>query len=90
MRIDDYLDRVCLFEDRRTAFDAVSRGKVRLNGAPTQPNRDVLPGARILIDLGSGPLDIEVAAMPEDRVAKVEAGMYYRVLTDERGSRLFF
>ncbi len=90
MRIDVYLNKVCLAKSRTMAAEACTRGKILLNGAAVKPSHVVFPGDRIVMDLGTGPLDFEVAVIPEGNVPKVEAQTYYRILQDERGSKIFF
>lgn len=40
---------------------------------------------RLTIDLGAGPLVIEVLAVPAGNIPKKLAQTYYRVMSDERG-----
>lgn len=49
-------------------------------------SKTVQPGARVVIDLGSGVLEVEVVAVPAGNVSKKTAPEYYRVVRDERGS----
>jgi len=90
VRVDVFLNKVCLFKSRTMAGEAVNRGKVRIDGAEARPSRDVRPGTRIAIDLGTGPLEIEVTALPEGNIPKSTAPDYYRVLQDKRGTRQDF
>lgn len=90
MRIDVYLNKVCLVKSRTMAGEACSRGKVLMKGVPVRASHTIFPGDRISLDLGTGVLDFEVAAIPDGNVPRVEAQTYYRVLQDDRGSRIFY
>lgn len=85
LRLDVYLHKVCLFKSRTYAGEACDRGKVTLDGAPAKPSKIVQPGVRIAIDLGTGPLEVEVLDVPAGNISKKMAPAYYRVLRDERG-----
>ena len=84
MRLDVYLNAVCILKSRTLAKEACERGKVTLNGARAKASHGVEPGDRIRLDLGRRILEIEVLAVPARRVSKQEARDQYRVLADER------
>lgn len=44
------------------------------------------PGQRVVIDLGTGELEVEIVMVPAGNVSKKTAAEYYRVVWDERGS----
>lgn len=76
---------MCLFRSRTFAGEACDRGKVTVDGHPAKASKAVQAGARIVIDLGFGPLEVEVTALPAGNVSRKAAGEYYRVVSDERG-----
>lgn len=80
---------MCLFKSRTHAGEACARGKVLLDGGPVKASRTVAPGARVTIDLGTGPLEVEVVGVPAGNVSKKAAPDFYRVVRDERGSITF-
>ena len=84
MRLDVWLHKVCLMKSRSMAGEACRRGKITLDGGTARASADVRPGARIGIDLGRGPLEIEVLAVPAGNIPKARAGDYYRVIDDAR------
>lgn len=86
MRIDLFLNRVCILKSRTMAKEACDRGKVTLNGEPAKGSRPVAPGDRIRLDLGVRILELEVTAVPEGAVSKKDTDRYYRILAEERPS----
>lgn len=85
LRLDVFLHKVCLFRSRTYAGEACDRGKVTLDGHVVKPSRTVQPGARIAIDLGTGPLEVEVLDIPAGNIPRKMALAYYRIVNDERG-----
>lgn len=85
MRLDVFLHKTCLMKSRSMAGEACHRGKVLLDGAPAKASRELHPGQRVVIDLGRGPLEIEILQIPAGNVPKTKVLEYYRVLADRRG-----
>ena len=52
MRVDMFLDAVCLVKSRSMAKEACDRGKVALTGDRAKASRAVSAGDRITLDLG--------------------------------------
>ena len=77
IRIDKWLWAARFFKTRSLATDAVSGGKVRLNGAPTKPARDVKPGDRLEISNGDTRLQVVVQALSDKRGPAPEARLLY-------------
>ena len=84
MRVDVYLNAVCILKSRSMAKEACDRGKVTLNGEPAKGSRTVSAGDRVRLDLGVRVLEVEVVDVPPRRVSRKDAPDYYRVLSDER------
>jgi ribosomal 50S subunit-recycling heat shock protein len=84
VRVDVFLNAVCILKSRSMAKEACDRGKVELNGARAKGSHLVDVGDRVKLDLGVRVLEVEVLAVPSRRVARKEAPDYYRVLSDER------
>ncbi len=77
IRIDKWLWAARIFKTRSLATDAVSGGKVRLNGAPTKPARDVKPGDRLEISNGDTRWQVVVLALSDKRGPAAEARLLY-------------
>jgi ribosome-associated heat shock protein Hsp15 len=78
VRLDTWLDVVCLFKTRSEATKACKLGKVIVNGAAAKPHRDVKEGDEIEIQrpLGRKQL-ITVLGVTDRHLAKAEARTLY-------------
>lgn len=72
-RIDRWLFGVRLFKSRSLAAEAVSGGKVHVNGARIRPSHSVQPGDLITFTRGAVEFECQVAAVPERRGPAKEA-----------------
>ncbi len=72
-RIDRWLFGVRLFKSRSLAAQAVSGGKVHVNGARVRPSHDVRPGDLVTFNRGTIEFECHVAAIPERRGPAKEA-----------------
>lgn len=77
IRIDKWLWAARFFKTRSLATDAVSGGKIKLNGAPTKPARDVKIGDRLDIFNGDTRWEVVVRALGEKRGPAAEARLLY-------------
>jgi ribosome-associated heat shock protein Hsp15 len=86
MRCDLLLSRLCLYKTRSQAARACDEGRVRLNGLPARPSREVKPGDRLayLDPLGIWRTEVEVLALPGASVSKAAAREMVRVLAHEK------
>ncbi|TPW18080.1 MAG: RNA-binding S4 protein [bacterium] len=84
MRLDVWLHKVCLMKSRSMAGEACQRGKILEGDTPAKASREIRPNARLTIDLGRGPLTIEVTAVPAGNIPKSRALEFYRVIRDDR------
>jgi ribosome-associated heat shock protein Hsp15 len=77
VRIDKWLWAARFFKTRSLATDAVSGGKIKLNGAPTKPARDVRIGD--LLDIFNGEIrwTVVIQALSEKRGPASEARLLY-------------
>src|SRR6185436_13688373 len=67
MRIDKWLWAARFFKTRGLAQDAVSGGKVKLNGERVKPAKDLARGDRLAIRIGEYDWLIEVRALSDKR-----------------------
>jgi ribosome-associated heat shock protein Hsp15 len=83
MRLDRYLDRVCLFPTRSAAGRALKSGSVAVNGTRAKASHEVHPGEIVSVRQGMRNLEIEVVAVPTGPVSRKDAREFYRVLGDD-------
>jgi ribosome-associated heat shock protein Hsp15 len=79
VRLDVWLDVVCLFKTRSEAQKACRLGQVRLNGAPAKAHREVKAGDELVIarPLGRRQL-VTVLGLVDTHVAKAAARTLYK------------
>jgi len=77
MRIDRWLWTARLFKTRGLAADAVTGGRVHVNGVAVKPSREVLPGDRVEISIGSVRRTVIVRGAAERRVSAALAADLY-------------
>ena len=77
MRVDRWLWTARLFKTRSLAADAVTGGRVHVNGGATKPSRDVGPGDRLEISIGSIRRTVIVRGAAEHRVSAAIAAELY-------------
>lgn len=77
VRLDKWLWSVRFFKTRTLASDAVSSGKVTVNGSKAKPSRPISVGQRVEVRKGPYVFDVIVDQLVEKRVgAKVAAETY--------------
>lgn len=77
VRLDKWLWAARFFKTRSLATEAIAGGKVKLNGAPAKPARDVRPGDRLEIHNGDARWEVIVAGLSEKRGPASEARLLY-------------
>ncbi len=87
VRIDKWLWAARFFKTRSLATDAVSGGKIKLNGTATKPARDVKPGDRLEIFNGDTRWEVVVQALSEKRGPATEARQLYEETTESIAAR---
>lgn len=85
MRLDKWLWAARFFKTRQLAAEAISGGKVHLNGQRTKPGKPVTAGSRLTIHKQSLQWDIEVKVIPAQRRPASEAVHFYE---EDEASRL--
>lgn len=76
-RIDRWLFGVRLFKSRSLAADAVSGGKVHVNGERVKPSRSVQAGDTVTFTRGAVEFECVVVAIPLRRGPAAEAARCY-------------
>jgi ribosome-associated heat shock protein Hsp15 len=76
-RIDRWLFGVRLFKSRSVAAQAVTGGKVHINGDRVKPSREVRPGDVVTFIRGTVEFECTVVAIPVRRGPATEAAKCY-------------
>lgn len=87
VRVDKWLWAARFFKTRSLASDAVGGGKVKLNGTPTKPAREVKIGDRLDIFNGDSRWQVAVLALSEKRGPASEARQLYEETPDSVAAR---
>ncbi len=87
LRLDKWLWAARFFKTRRLATNAISGGKVHLNGNRIKPSRMVYPGDRLEILRGETHFEIEVVRLNRHRRPASEAQQLYRESTKSLQAR---
>ena len=87
IRIDKWLWAARFFKTRSLATDAVSGGKIKLNGTATKPARDVKAGDRLEIFNGETRWEVVVQALSEKRGPATEARQLYEETAESIAAR---
>lgn len=86
VRLDKWLWAARFFKTRSVATDAIDRGRVRIDGEPVKPARNVKLNDKLTIDNGSDRWEVIVAAISDKRgPAPVARTLYFE--TDESIAR---
>jgi len=87
VRIDKWLWAARLVKTRALAVDAIRGGRVKLNGAPAKPAKDVRPGDEIEFSQGVIRLTATIRGTAERRLPASEAVHLYTETEDSRAER---
>lgn len=78
LRLDKWLWAARFFKTRQLACEAISGGKVHLNGQRTKPGKDVKVGSELRIHKGSLEWDLTVLGINKQRRPAPEAVLLYQ------------
>lgn len=87
VRIDKWLWAARLVKTRALAVEAIRGGRVKLNGAPAKPSKDVKPGDRIEFSQGVIRLEAVVRGTAERRLPASDAQQLYAETEESRTER---
>ena len=87
IRLDKWLWAARFFKTRSLATNALSGGKIKLNGAPTKPAREIKAGDRLDIFNGDTRWEVIVLALSEKRGPASEARLLYEETAESRAAR---
>jgi ribosome-associated heat shock protein Hsp15 len=77
MRVDKWLWTARLFKTRALAAAAVRGGRVHVDGVAVKPSREVSPGDKLQITIGTLRRTVIVRGAAERRVSAAEAASLY-------------
>lgn len=84
VRLDIWLDIVCLFKTRSEAQKACNAGKVDVNGASGRPHRQLRVGDEVVISRPMGRKQkVVVRGFAEQHIPKAEARTLYEDITPQ-------
>ena len=83
MRIDKYIWAIRCFKTRSEATEACSGNKVKLNGSPVKPSKEVKAGDMIEIRKGAAIFSYKVIAPLDHRVGAALVPQYAENLTPQ-------
>jgi ribosome-associated heat shock protein Hsp15 len=78
VRLDKWLWAARFFKTRSLAVEAVSGGKVHLNGERTKPSHGVCIGDNLTIRRGQFQYEITIDGLSKQRRSALEASLLYR------------
>jgi len=78
LRIDKWLWAARFFKTRKLASDAVSGGKVHLNGQRCKPSKELKIGAQLQINKEQTHWEVTVLGLNEQRRPSIEAILLYQ------------
>ena len=87
LRLDKWLWAARFFKTRSLASEAISGGKVHLNGDRVKPSREVKVGDQISITRGQVSFDVVVSALNAQRRPAKEAQLLYTETEDSIKAR---
>ncbi len=87
MRLDKWLWAARFFKTRQLAIDAISGGKVHLNGQRVKPGKEIATGVRLTITKDQCAWDITVKALSKQRRPAAEAERLYEESSDSHARR---
>ena len=88
LRLDKWLWAARFFKTRKIATDAISGGKVHLNGGRIKPSRNVKVGDRLEIQRGDTFFEVVVEGINKQRRPASEAQQLYRETEESLKNRL--
>ena len=87
VRIDKWLWAARLVKTRALAVDAIRGGRVKVNGFPAKPSKDVRPGDRLEFSAGVIRLEATIRGTAERRLPASDAQLLYVETESSREDR---
>ena len=87
VRIDKWLWAARLVKTRALAVDAIRGGRVKVNGTPAKPSKDVKPGDELEFTQGAIRMTVTLRGTAERRLPAAGAQQLYDETEDSREQR---
>jgi len=87
IRLDKWLWVARFYKVRKLAAEAISGGKVHLNGQRTKPGKDIKVGDEITINKGGYAWEISVTAISGQRRSAKDAVLLYQETPESQAKR---
>ena len=87
VRIDKWMWAARLVKTRSLAVDAIRGGRVKVNGAPAKPSKDVKPGDELEFTQGAIRMTVTLRGTAERRLPAAGAQQLYDETEDSREQR---
>ncbi len=87
IRLDKWLWAARFFKTRKLAAEAISGGKVHLNGQRTKPGKEIKPGAHLFITKDHYSWDITIVGINGQRRPAKEAVLLYEETEESHNKR---
>lgn len=87
VRLDKWLWAARFFKTRGLSADAIDGGKVRYDGEPPKPSKEVKPGALLRITRADGEWEVIVRAVSAQRRSATEAALLFDETEEGRKRR---
>jgi ribosome-associated heat shock protein Hsp15 len=87
IRLDKWLWAARFYKTRKLAADAISGGKVHVNGQRTKPGKEIKIGAEITINKNSYTWDITITALTGQRRSAKDAVLQYQETPESHAKR---
>jgi ribosome-associated heat shock protein Hsp15 len=87
VRIDKWLWAARFYKTRTLAANAVTNGRIKLNGARIKPSKQIKLNDKLIIQLAPFSWDIQVTSLADRRVSAVLAKTLYEESTESQSAR---
>jgi len=87
VRLDKWLWAARFFKTRTLAARACELGRVRMNGQPVKPARELHPGAMLAVSTPGGDFQVEVLGLSDVRGSAAVAQSLYRESEESKAAR---
>ena len=84
MRLDVWLNKVCLVRSRSQAKSGCQSGKILLAGEIVKESRSLREGDELTLHLPGKVIELRVVALPPGNVSRKSAAENYEVLSEKR------
>lgn len=84
MRLDQFLSISRLLKRRTQAKLACDKGLIYVDGIKAKPGKDIREGQRLILNLTSKKIELEVLKLPPKSLRKEETKELYRIISEEK------